>query len=272
MTFSDKLRHAQSKKQSVLCVGLDPDVDRLPHGFLPDLPETQRISAFNEAIIEATLPFASSYKVNFAFYERYGSIGWEVLERTRALIPTDIPVIADNKRGDIGNSARFYAQSAFDLLNFDACTVSPFMGSDSIAPFLAYPEKAVFVLARTSNPGGANLQELMIGQTPLYKVLVQQLQDQAQSHPGTLGLVVGATNEIAMEQIRAIAPQMPFLIPGVGAQGGDAQSVIRATYTGYASILVNSSRSILYASSGDNFATRAAEEAKRLMHELRPMN
>ena len=268
MNFKEKLFDAQSKKQSVLCVGLDPDIERLPESLHPKLSATERILAFNEAIIEATVPYASSYKLNFAFYERFGSTGWDVLEKTRLLIPDTIPVIADNKRGDIGNSARFYAQSVFEILNFDACTVSPYMGSDSMTPFLAYPEKAVFILARTSNPGGGDLQELLIDNTPLYQILVKQLSNQSEAHPGCIGLVVGATNESAMAHIRKLAPNMPLLIPGVGAQGGDAQSVIRATFSGYGSILVNSSRSILYASSEKDFAIHAAAEAKRLVAVL----
>ena len=268
MKFRDKLFEAQSKKQSVLCVGLDPDVERLPDAFYPQLSATERIFAFNESIIEATLPFASSFKLNFAFYERFGSSGWEVLEKTCTLIPADIPVIADNKRGDIGNSAKFYAQSVFELLRFDACTVSPYMGEDSIAPFLEYPDKAAFILARTSNPGGKDLQEQQIGDAPLYQVLVQQLSKKVTSYPGCIGLVVGATNEAAMAKIRRLAPNLPFLIPGVGAQGGNAQSVIRSTFNGYGSILVNSSRSILYASSGADFADQAAIEAEKLVAEL----
>lgn len=268
MTFSDKLFSSQSKKQSVLCVGLDPDTERLPDSFHPNLPPPDRILAFNEAIVEATLPYASSYKLNFAFYERFGAAGWDVLSRTRQSIPSDIPVVADNKRGDIGNSARFYAQSVFEALNFDACTVSPYMGADSIEPFLSYPGKAVFVLARTSNPGGADLQELLVEEVPLYKVLIKQLSDKSNTLPGTTGLVVGATNETAMAEVRALVPQMPLLIPGVGAQGGNAQSVMRATFKGYGSILVNSSRSILYASSKEDFARRATEEAERLARTL----
>ena len=270
MNFQDKLLAAQSKKQSVLCVGLDPDVERLPTHFYPERSPTERILAFNEAIVEATLPYASCFKLNFAFYERFGAAGWNVLERTRHLIPADIPAIADNKRGDIGNSAKFYAQSVFEILDFDACTVSPYMGADSIAPFLAYSEKAVFVLARTSNPGGADLQEQKVGGDSLYKILVSQLSEQANSHPGCTALVVGATNEEAMAEIRRLAPEMPFLIPGVGAQGGNAQAVIRATYKGYGSIAVNSSRSILYAGTGEDFAIKAAREAEKLMHSLRP--
>ncbi|MBX2818856.1 MAG: orotidine-5'-phosphate decarboxylase [Rhodothermaceae bacterium] len=270
MNFHAKLVAAQSKKQSVLCVGLDPDIERLPIHFYPELSPTERILAFNEAIIESTLPFASSFKLNFAFYERFGTAGWDVLERTRRLIPADIPAIADNKRGDIGNSAKFYAQSVFEVLDFDACTVSPYMGADSIAPFLAYSEKAAFVLARTSNPGGADLQEQKIGEDSLYKILVSQLAKQANSHPGCTALVVGATNGSAMAEIRKLAPDMPFLIPGVGAQGGDAKTVMQATYKGHGSIAVNSSRSILYASAGADFAQKAAEEAKKLMHSLRP--
>ena len=269
MNFRSKLTDAQSKKQSVLCVGLDPDIERLPRTLYPNLPDQERILAFNEAIIESTIPFASSFKLNFAFYERFGSAGWDVLEKTRNLIPADIPVIADNKRGDIGNSARFYAQSVFEVLDFDACTVSPYMGADSISPFLSYPDKAAFVLARTSNPGGADLQEQRIGGMPLYQVLVQQLSDQSNTHPGCTGLVVGATNESAMAHIRDIAPDMPLLIPGVGAQGGDAHAVMRATFRGYGSILINSSRSILYASSSDDFAVVAADEAQRLVRSFK---
>ena len=270
MSFVHRLAEIQRNKQSVLCVGLDPDIARIPESFCPHLPDTERLVAFNEKIIEVTHPFASSYKLNFAFYERYGSEGWVALERTKTLIPDTAITIADNKRGDIGNSARFYASSVFEAMQFDACTVAPYMGSDSITPFLAYPEKAAFILARTSNPGGKELQEQEINGEPLYKVLVRQLSNQAVHYPGATGLVVGATTGAAMAEIRQLAPELPFLIPGVGAQGGDPGAVMAATYVGPGTVLVNSSRSILYASSGHDFAAAAGREAERLTKLLSP--
>ena len=216
MTFSSKLADVQRNKQSVLCVGLDPDVTRIPASFYPNRSHTERILAFNKEIIEATQKHASAYKINFAFYERYGRAGWSVLEQTLELIPEDVLRIADNKRGDIGNSATFYAASVFEAMGFDACTVAPYMGADSIAPFLTYPGKAAFVLARTSNPGGADIQEQLVDGEPLYKILVRQLNEKAGTHTGCTGLVVGATTGTAMAEIRQLAPRDAFFDSGCG--------------------------------------------------------
>ena len=268
MTFREKLADIQRKKSSVLCVGLDPDIERIPPTFEPDLSPTDRILAFNTRIIAATEPYACAYKLNFAFYERYGSKGWQALEQTRTLIPPTALAIADNKRGDIGNSARFYAQSVFETLSFDACTVSPYMGMDTITPFLQYPGTAAFVLARTSNPGAADLQEHYIGDTYVYESIAKQVADLAGASSGQPALVVGATSPAALARLRAIAPTLPFLIPGVGAQGGDPQAVMQAASAGAGSVLVNSSRGVLYASSGQDFEESARGEAQRLAGRL----
>ena len=269
MTFETKLTQIQRSKETVLCVGLDPDLERIPSDFRKDLDQIDRILAFNRAIVKATAPYACAFKLNFAFYERFGSAGWSALEETLKFIPEDTLTIADNKRGDIGNSARFYAQSVFETMDVDACTVSPYMGMDTIEPFLNYPGKAVFILARTSNPGAADLQEQPIGSRPLYEVLVQHVAKRAPDSKTQMGLVVGATSGEALSSIRSIVPRLPLLIPGVGAQGGDTQTIMDTTYAGWGSVLVNSSRSILYAGDSIDFAQKSALEAIRLKEALK---
>lgn len=268
MTFKNKLAHIQQQKQSLLCVGLDPDPAKLPHALsdIPSLPD--RLRAFNKAIITATAPYASAFKINFAFYEALGTEGWKVLEETVALLPDDVVSIADAKRGDIGNSARFYAQSIFEHLGFDCCTVSPYMGKDSYAPFLNYPGKLTFILGRTSNPGAADLQEKRVGDSYLFEILSRQLADLPTAERDCAGLVVGATSEEALSKIRSIVPGMPFLIPGVGAQGGDPEAVVRASFDELGSVLINSSRGIIFAGNDADYADKAAEAADQLRSTL----
>lgn len=264
MTFKEKLAAVQQDKNTVVCVGLDPDPSRLPASLLPDAPLPERVYAFNKAIIEATAPYACSFKLNFAFYEAMGSAGWEVLEKSVALLPEDVISIADAKRGDIGNSSRFYAITAYETLGFDSCTVAPYMGRDSMEPFLSYPGKMAFILARTSNPGAADLQEKLVDGKPLFELLTQTIADLPEELRNRAGLVVGATSPEALSHIRSIVPGMPFLIPGVGAQGGDANAVMKSAWDVPASVLINSSRGIIYASSGDDFAEAAGAAAKSL--------
>lgn len=265
--FNERLRAIQSETDSVLCVGLDPDPKRLP-SFLDayDLPEA--IARFNAAIIGATARFACAYKLNFAFYEALGPNGWPVLQRTIEQIPSGPLVIADAKRADIGNSARFYAQAIFDELDCDACTVSPYMGRDSVMPFLNRPGTAAFVLARTSNPGGDDIQMCRCNDTPLYVHVGQSVAEWSAEADGTGGLVAGATDVEALRTLRSACPTLPFLIPGVGAQGGNARAVMEAAATEDGPVLVNSSRSILYASSEPNFAMSAGEAANELRTTL----
>jgi orotidine-5'-phosphate decarboxylase len=268
MNFLNRLAAAQKSRNSLVCVGLDPDPDRLPKHLAPTAPLPERILAFNTAIVKATAPFASAFKINFAFYEALGAEGWKVLEATRALIPEEIVAIADCKRGDIGNSARFYAKSVFDTLAFDACTVAPYMGSDSYTPFLEIEGKGAFILARTSNPGAADIQEKMSEGAPIYEWLVRQIASLPESLISRAGLVVGATSPGALKSLRKLAPDLPFLIPGIGAQGGDVEAVMRAAYRRPGTVVINSSRAILYAGEGPDFAEAAAHEAERLRREL----
>lgn len=268
MTFKQKLAQIQQDKKTFVCVGLDPDPARLPASLLPDAPLPERVLAFNRSIIEATAEYACTFKLNFAFFEALGVAGWQVLEETVALLPGGVLSIADAKRGDIGNSASFYAKSVFETLQFDSITVAPYMGADSIAPFLKYPGRMSFILARTSNPGAADLQEQFIGEIPVYEFLVHRIAALPEARREAAGLVVGATSPEALARIRAIVPGMPFLIPGVGAQGGDVPSVMQAAYDEPGSVLINSSRSILYASADADFAAAAGQAASNLRDQL----
>lgn len=266
--FRARLQAIQADRTSVLCVGLDPDPARLPAHLTEayDLPEATL--RFNQTIIEATAPFASSFKLNFAFFEVLGREGYRVLEETIQAIPQDLIVIADAKRGDIGNSARFYAQSVFEHLNCDAITVAPYMGTDAVLPFLQYEGKAAFILGRTSNPGSADFQERELDGQPLYLRVAQQVAEWDAETTGTAGLVVGATAPEAMSAIRTACPTLPFLIPGVGAQGGDPKAVMQAACTSQGAVLINSSRKILYASADKDFAEAAAKAASTLRNTL----
>lgn len=266
LKFSDRLNLAERRSGSCLCIGLDPDLERIPSAAgLPSGVE-DRIVAFNERIVEATHQYAVAYKLNLAFYERFGADGWRALERTLRSIPEEIVTIADAKRGDIGNTARFYAEAFFSQLSFDACTLSPYMGLDSIEPFAQLADKAVFVLCRTSNASADDFQ--LHGPEPLYLDVARQVAEWDTQLPATVGLVVGATRPADLATVRAAAPETVFLVPGVGAQGGDPAETARIGKGRTGRVLVNSSRSILYASSGADFATAAAEEARRLNKAL----
>jgi orotidine-5'-phosphate decarboxylase len=261
--FFAKLREAIQRNESFLCVGLDPDPSRLPE---------RDVAAFNRAIVEATADLVCVYKPNLAFYEALGLQGMEVLHQTMEAIPENIPVIGDAKRGDIGSTAQAYARALFDIYGFDAVTVNPYLGGDALAPFLERADKGVFVLCRTSNPGGADLQDRLIGGDgdgrPLYHVVARLARDKWNVH-GNVGLVVGATYPEELGRIRQLCPNMTFLLPGVGAQGADVAAAVRnALDEEGGGFIITSSRQILYASSGRDYAQAARRAAQALRDEI----
>ncbi len=267
--FTERLQAIQRKQASTLCVGLDPDLGRLPRHLTADVEPAEAVIAFNRAVIAATAPHAAAFKLNLAFFEVLGSEGWRAVRATLDAVPDGLLAIADGKRGDIGNSARFYAESAFGLLGFDACTVSGYMGKDSVTPFLDYDGCGVFLLARTSNPGAADFQELTCGTERLFERVVRTARDWDVDRPGEIGFVAGATDVAALRRIRRLSPSAPLLIPGVGAQGGDARAVMAAAAADGAPVLISSSRSIIYASDGDDYAEAAGRRAGSLAAVLR---
>ncbi len=260
--FRQRLREASERNNSLLCVGLDPD---------PAEMNGRDIADFCIAIIDATIDLVCAYKPNLAFYEAHGSVGYAALERIVAHVNGHVPVLGDAKRNDIGNSARFYAQGLFETMGLDAVTVNPFLGRDSLQPFLDYEDKGVFILCRTSNPGGADLQGLSASYDgvpmPLYEA-VAHLSNSWDTN-GNIGLVTGATYPSEAKRIREICPGMPFLVPGVGTQGGELESALSATLDADGGgILVNSSRGILYASTGADFADAARMAAENLRTQI----
>lgn len=254
------------KKKSFLCVGLDPDMDKIPPHLLSG---EDPIFAFNKAIIEATHPFCVAYKPNIAFYEAYGLKGWKSLERTIHYLRTHYPhifTIADAKRGDIGNTSTRYAKAFFETLSFDALTIAPYMGRDSVEPFLQFKDKYAILLALTSNPGAFDFQTRQEGQQALYKQVLKTAKTYKNSE--NLMYVVGATKASFFREIRQIIPHSFLLVPGIGAQGGSLQEVCRYGMTPNVGLLVNSSRGILYASQKTDFAEAATEQAKKLQQEM----
>jgi orotidine-5'-phosphate decarboxylase len=257
------LKDEMLRLQSYLCVGLDTDITRLPAG-LPATPEG--MLAFNKKIIEATADFAVSYKINTAFYEAQGAEGWQVMAETLKAIPAQKFTIADAKRGDIGNTVAQYAKAFFEQMDFDAITVAPYMGADSVTPFLAYPHKTVILLALTSNESAQNFQTLSVGEDMLYEKVLQTSQTWAS--PAQLMYVVGATKAAHLQKIRQIVPNHFLLVPGVGAQGGSLEEVAKFGMNKDIGILVNASRSILYASAGEDFAEQARKEAQAMQQAM----
>lgn len=260
--FLTRLTTAAGRAGAPLCVGIDPDLHRIPSSLRENNDPVAATDSFCRAIIEATAPHAAAFKFNFAFFEAMGWPGVRLLEELVSIVPHDVLTIADAKRGDIGNTARMYASAIYDRMKFDSCTLSPYMGKDSVEPFLDEPGTCAFVLARTSNPGGDDFQTLTCHGDLLYRHVAGQVKAWGDQRAADVGLVVGATDLDAMRELRALCPDTPFLIPGVGAQGGTVAQVIDAAGSG--PLLVNMSRSILYAGSGDDFAeaaNRAAREA-----------
>ena len=255
------------RKKSFLCVGLDTDLRRIPKHLLG---HEDPIFEFNRQIIEATSPYAVAYKPNIAFYEALGPAGWKSLEKTLEIIPKDIFTIADAKRGDIGNTSDLYARAFFEQMDFDAVTVAPYMGRDSVLPFLQYADKWVFLLALTSNAGAEDFQWHCQEGVPLYEKVLRTSAEWAVDQPGHLAYVTGATRPAYLREIRALVPEAFFLVPGVGAQGGSLQAVAQNGRNAQIGLLVNSSRGIIYASNGKDFAAKAAEKAQALQQEMQP--
>jgi len=269
MNFADKLFQAAQKNSSLVCLGLDPDPELMPQIGLFE---------FNKAIIDATSDIVCAYKPNLAFYEALGIEGLTALQETVEYIPGDIPVIGDAKRGDIGNTSRAYAKSLFEIFGFDAATINPYLGYDSIEPFISYKDKGVFILCRTSNKGALDFQDLSRHadgtkdeQQPLFKIVAQKAREW--NNHGNIGLVVGATYPQELKDLRSLCPEMVLLIPGIGVQGGDLASAVRYGVDAEGGkAIFSSSRQILYASRGDDFALAGrlvADELRRQINFLR---
>ena len=252
------------QKESYLCVGLDTDIQKIPaHLHKAEDP----LFEFNKQIIDATHEYAVAYKPNIAFYEAHGVKGWESLEKTIDYIPDDIFVIADAKRGDIGNTSKMYARAFFENMACDAVTVAPYMGADSVKPFLEFDEKWVILLALTSNAGGKDFQNLELTQGgELFEEVLRKSAEWGSKEE--LMYVVGATRAEALEGIRKIIPDHFLLVPGVGAQGGSLEEVSRYGMNDHCGLLVNSSRGIIYAGDGEDFARVAGSRAKALQEEM----
>ena len=263
MTRQEILQQIQTKK-SYLCVGLDSDFSRIPKHLLKyDDP----VFEFNKQIIDATKDLCVSYKPNLAFYESRGVKGWQSLEKTMEYIPEEHFTIADAKRGDIGNTSRMYAKAFFEELNFDSVTVAPYMGIDSVQPFLEFENKWVILLALTSNKGSNDFQfTAQDGGIPLYEKVLRTAQ--TWGTPEQLMFVVGATHPEKFEEIRRIAPDHFLLVPGVGAQGGDLQKLSEYGLNDVCGLLVNSSRGIIFASEGEDFAEQARASALKLQQGM----
>jgi orotidine-5'-phosphate decarboxylase len=252
------------KKSSYLCVGLDTDITKIPKHLHST---SDPVFEFNKRIIDATSEFCVAYKPNIAFYEALGPKGWESLQKTLDYIPQDCFTIADAKRGDIGNTSSLYARAFFEQMTFDSITVAPYMGEDSVKPFLEFPDKWVILLVHTSNPGSVDIQQL---ETRDGKYVYEEVifASQRWATADQMMYVVGATKADKIGTIRTLAPDHFFLVPGIGAQGGDLEAVSKAGLNAQCGLLVNSSRAIIYASSGEDFADAARKEAVKVQHEM----
>ncbi len=250
-------------KKSMLCVGLDTDIQKLPDGIERNMTGMLK---FNQEIIQATHQYAVCYKINTAFYEQYGAKGWECMEETLKYIPKECLTIADAKRGDIGNTSNMYAKAFFETLQFDAITVAPYMGEDSIKPFFEFKGKWVICLGLTSNLGSKDFQNLQVNNKKLYEQVLETVSNWG--NVNNLMFVTGATKASDLKHIRTIIPNHFLLVPGVGAQGGSVADVCNNAVIKDGGLIINASRSILYASAGTNFAMKAAEEAMVLQNEM----
>ena len=251
------------KKKSYLCVGLDTDIKKIPRHLLSS-PDP--VFEFNKIIIDATAEFCVAYKPNTAFYEALGPKGWESLQKTLEYIPKGIFTIADAKRGDIGNTSGLYARAFFETMNFDAVTVAPYMGEDSVKPFLDFKDKWVILLALTSNAGSKDFQMEKIGDEELFVKVLKKSEQWGNAEQ--MMYVVGATQASMLSQVRKYAPDHFLLVPGVGAQGGDLQEVSKYGMNSQCGLLVNASRSIIYASDSNDFGEQAAKVAKEMQQEM----
>lgn len=265
MNFFEKLEELQDKNNSLVCVGLDIDLMKTPKSIEK---EDDPVFYFNKSIIDTTKDLVCAYKPNIAFYEALGIEGLKSLKKTVDYIHSlDIPVIVDAKRNDIGNTATAYAKGIFDFFEFDAMTVNPYMGKDTIEPFLEYKDKGVIVLVRTSNPGAADFQDLICDGEPLYhRVMKESL---AINKNNNIAFVMGATKPEELINARKIAPETVFLIPGLGAQGGDTEATIKnSVRSDGKGAIINSSRGIIFASNGEDFAEAARIETQKLRDEI----
>ncbi len=263
MNFVDKLLQAGKKNNSLVCVGLDPDPKLMPAKI--------GVYEFNKAIIEATSDLVCAYKPNLAFYEAMGDDGMEVFSKTVKCVPSHIPVIADAKRGDIGNTSKAYAVALFDVLGCDAATVNPYLGFDAIEPFLQYAEKGTIILCRTSNSSAKDFQSLLCqtpaGLRPLYEIVADKAQEW--NTRGNVGIVLGATYPDELKTIRRQHPDLPILIPGIGAQGGDVAVTVKNGVSPQGDkAIINSARQIIYASKGPDFAEAARQACLSLRDEI----
>jgi orotidine-5'-phosphate decarboxylase len=262
-TFRQKLDAAWERSGSLLCIGLDPDPARMAIGD---------VAAFNVAIVEATADLVCAYKPNVAFYEALGpERGYAALRKTLAVVPPHVVTLADAKRGDVEHTARAYAHAIFDELGFDSATVSPYLGADSVEPWIERPEKGAFVVCRTSNPGAPDLQDLQVqsdaGPRPLYEVVAERAR--AWDRHGNVGLVVGATYPGELKRLRELCPDLPVLVPGIGAQQGSLADAVRAGLDARGrGVLISASRGVTYASRHADFAQAARREAMRLRDEI----
>ena len=263
MTRQELFDQIQQKK-SYLCVGLDSDISKIPKHLL-ELEDP--IFEFNKQIIDATKDLCVAYKPNIAFYESLGSKGWDSLEKTLAYIPKEIFTIADAKRGDIGNTSRMYAKAFFERMSFDSITIAPYMGKDSVKPFLEFKGKWAILLALTSNAGSQDFQQKKLSSEEfLYEKVLHK--SQKWGTPNNLMFVVGATKASDFALIRELAPDNFLLVPGVGAQGGNLKELSKYGMNSECGLLVNSSRGIIYASAGEDFAEKAREKAQELQREM----
>lgn len=258
-----ELVHQIRTKKSYLCVGLDTDISKLPKHLLS---EENPVLAFNKAIIEATQDFCVSYKINTAFYEAMGSRGWDTMKATLDYIPKSIFTIADAKRGDIGNTSTQYAKAFFEAMNFDSITVAPYMGKDSVSPFLAFKDKWAIVLGLTSNEGAFDFQYFEQNGTKLFEAVLTKVSSWGTNE--NIMFVIGATKTEQLAQVRKIVPNHFLLVPGVGAQGGSLSEVSRIGINKDIGLLVNASRQIIYASPGEDFAEAARNEAQKIQREM----
>lgn len=263
MTRAELIAQIQAK-QSFLCIGLDTDINRIPEHLLS---HDDPVFEFNKQIIDATHDLCVAYKPNIAFYESLGAKGWESLAKTIAYIPKEIFTIADAKRGDIGNTSKMYAKTFFETLDFDAVTVAPYMGIDSVTPFLEFEDKWVILLALTSNHGSQDFQMTQQEEgVPLYEKVMRKAQEWGTD--SNLMYVVGATHPAKFAEIRRIAPAHFLLVPGVGAQGGTVEAVTQYGQNKDIGLLINSSRGIIYAGKGKDFAEQARKAAQNLQSQM----
>ncbi|MCP4543201.1 MAG: orotidine-5'-phosphate decarboxylase [Chloroflexi bacterium] len=266
MTFASKLKAAQQSNNSWVCVGLDPVMGRLPETVIAS---DDPLLTFGRAIVEATADIVSAYKPNLGFWLAKGPVGLSALQTLVAEIPTHIPVILDAKFNDIGNTAIAYARAAFEMLGVDAVTANPYLGADTLRPFLAQEKHGIFLLARTSNPSAPDLQDQLVDGHPLYEKVAQLATQWDTENPGNCCLVVGATYPEELARLREIAPDLPFLIPGIGAQGGNLEAAVtHGPTTSGVGPVINSSRGIIFASQGADFADAARTAALTLRDRI----